>query len=67
MRRITGRGLSSPVCPHQLLEGLIHVEAQFGRRFEVGHVVRGSEGGGFRSGDLGRGGDKEESDACSQG
>lgn len=65
--RITGRGLSSPDGPHQLLEGLIHVEAQFGRSFKVGHVVGGTEGGGFRSGDLGHKGDTEESGACSQG
>ena len=49
------RGLSSPDGPHQLLEGLIHIEAQFGGSFEVGHVVGGTEGGGFRSGDLGGG------------
>lgn len=50
--RVTGRGLSSPDGPHQLLEGLIHVETQFGRGLEVGHVVGGTESRCFSSGDL---------------
>lgn len=35
---------------HQLLEGLIHVEAQFGQGLDVGHVVGVAEGRGFRWG-----------------
>lgn len=55
--RTTGRGLHSPDRAHQLLESFVHVETQFGGGLEVGHVVGGAEGGGFRSGDLGVGGD----------
>lgn len=48
--------LHAPDSPHQLLEGLVHVETQFGRGLEIGHVVGGAEGVGFRSGHLGVGG-----------
>ena len=53
--RTTATGHCSPDSPHQLLEGLVHIEAQFGRGLKVGHVVGGAEGGGFGSGNLGRG------------
>lgn len=50
-------GLHSPDGAHQLLKGLVHVEAQFGRGLEVGHVVGVAEGRGFGSGNLGGGQD----------
>lgn len=44
--------LELPDGAHQLLKGLVHVEAQFGRGLEVGHVVGVAEGRGFGSGNL---------------
>lgn len=44
----------SPDSPHQLLESLVHVEAQFGRSLEVGHMVGVTKGGSLRPGHLWR-------------